>query len=334
MSRKLSYYNGNKTRERFGRRHSARIIPTLSVLVLSTLLLIWAAPPVHASGSVVQQNSKHIPGGPGAVAFTSSVSYGHVIVVAIDTYTWTVPVSSVTDSFGSSYVAAVSLCNITADGCSAIYYATSCWSGSDTVTVKLTFPSTYFDVFIFEVSGITTPTASTGTGAGTGTAVATSSTSFTTEGFLIGTLETFRVDTLTAGSGFTASAEPSGDLFSLNEYSTSGVSSPTTFPATISQSDHWVEVGAAFNSGVASASCAVGVNLHLATYKIVNVQVKLLQGSTLLATRTVTLSYASPNAKVVFQSLLPGIYTVQVNGYSVRTQATTVQTTTINFVIS
>jgi hypothetical protein len=75
---------------------------------------------------------------------------------------------------------------------------------------------------------------------------------------------------------------------------------------------------------VYSITGTVNVNLHLSTYKIVNVQVQLLQGSTVIASRTVTLTYAAPNAKIVFQPVPVGTLTVRINGYSTPTQTRTI----------
>jgi hypothetical protein len=83
--------------------------------------------------------------------------------------------------------------------------------------------------------------------------------------------------------------------------------------------------GLIINSGILTFSgtagdCVLTVNLHLRTYKIVNVQVQVLQGSTVVAARTVTLSYAAPNAVLTFTGLPLGDLTVKINGYSIRTQ--------------
>ena len=77
--------------------------------------------------------------------------------------------------------------------------------------------------------------------------------------------------------------------------------------------------GIIFSSGALS-DCVLTVSLHLTTYKIVNVQVQILQGSTVVAARTVTLSYAAPNAVLTFTGLPLGDLTVKINGYSIRTQ--------------
>jgi hypothetical protein len=231
---------------------------SVRLLVVSVFMsLILFVPIVRASASVVQQNSVNVSWGASkSLAFTSSVTSGNVVVVAILTYSHVVTVSSVTDSLGSRYAQAVERSDIMAADTAAIYYATLSSTGSCTVTVTVSNAADW-DMYIFEVSGVTATGVSTGSGAGYGTAVATSSTSFTQPAFLLAVVGTAAVRVFTAGLGFTAAAEPSGDLFSHVEYSTSGMSSATTFPGTISSSDYWVEVGAAFFSAPAAVGGVV-----------------------------------------------------------------------------
>ena len=71
-----------------------------------------------------------------------------------------------------------------------------------------------------------------------------------------------------------------------------------------------------------SSTCgAVTVNLVLKTYKIVNVLVQVLQGSMVVASRSVTLTYASSTTSILFQ-VSSG--TVKISGYSIATQTQTV----------
>jgi hypothetical protein len=224
-----------------------------AVCFLSLLLL--AFPSVYATGTLVQQNSKHFIGvTSGALAFTSSVTSGNVAVVAIsDIDNGVDDLSTVGDSLGSAYTIAGPECLTNANACVWIAYAAITTSGADTVTVTMS-TTRIFDVFMYEVSGITTSGATTGLGSSStgSSSLSTSSTSFTTEGFLVSLGKAFNADTFTAGSGFTLSAEPSGTLYSDTQYSTSGVTSPTTFPMTISASDDWVEIGVAFSQSAVS----------------------------------------------------------------------------------
>jgi hypothetical protein len=147
-----------------------------------------------------------------------------------------------------------------------IYYAMLSSSGPDTATA--TFSSTPSDyngfayLFIYEIFGVTTTGVATGTGSGiisgVSGSISTSSTGFQSGAFLVAIMENdIFSSNWVAGSGFQLSPPPhSGgavDQFitlSKAEYSTSGVSSPTDFPATLSSSNpsqDWVEVSIALN---------------------------------------------------------------------------------------
>ncbi len=149
-----------------------------------------------------------------------------------------------------------------------IYYASLTSSGSDTVTA--TFSSTLQTltgaayIHIYEVSGVTATGIGTGTGSGTigggssGT-VSTSSTAFQSGAFLVAIAsENCLTGVWAAGSGFTLSPNPPFDQnfdLSMTEYATSGVSTPTTFPATLGPSSggcnqNWVEAGIALQPGI------------------------------------------------------------------------------------
>jgi hypothetical protein len=218
---------------------------------------------VRADGgsSIVQQNSVFVSESANpAITFTSSVTSGNVVVVAIDVEESTSNiVTSVTDTLGTSFTEPAASPSILsqAAGVAYIYYGTAASTGSDTITVHMSVVNED-DIFVYEVAGITTvgATAVAGT-SGSETRTASESTSpaaFTTEGFLLMTSETDLTDTCTAGAGFTCATEPIGDSFGLTEYSTTGVSSPTSFPMTLNQADWWDAVGIAFNASGASSS--------------------------------------------------------------------------------
>ncbi len=121
---------------------------------------------------------------------------------------------------------------------------------------------------IFEVSGVTTVGITTGEGhgllSGEGT-ISTSSTPFQSGAFLVAiATEDILTGNWAVGTGFTLSPNPPYDQYndlSMTQYSTSGVGSPTTFPATLSASGgndkDWVEVGAAFQPGVVTVTTVV-----------------------------------------------------------------------------
>jgi len=234
--------------------------------------------PVYAASSLVQQNGVFCVGAGGAircgstlsVSFSSNVASGNVVVAAVVSAdaAWNPPptVTSVGDSLGSSFTQAVTASH--GLKYAYIYYATLTSSGPDTATV--TFSSDISDVngfaylYIYEVSGVTTTGVATGTGSGTFSdtlahSIGTSSTGpFQPGAFLVAIMANdILSSSWVAGSGFQLSPPPHSDgtvdqfvLLSKAEYSTSGVSSPTTFPATLSSGSggNWIEVGIALNA--------------------------------------------------------------------------------------
>ncbi len=152
-----------------------------------------------------------------------------------------------TDTLGTSYTEETHMCNTNAfANCAGIAVGTATSSGADTVTVNLGQTPDQEDIFIYELSGVTTTGLSTGTGQGEDSPISTSSTSFSGGSFLLGVTNLFNLGTFTAGAGFTSSTENSGDDVSYAQYSYSGVTSPTTFPATTSGS-YWAEAGIALS---------------------------------------------------------------------------------------
>jgi hypothetical protein len=225
------------------------MVTLLCALVIASPLSVRAATP-----TIVQQTSAYFnPSASFGLAFPSAVTSGDVIVVAIDIFTSTSNVvTSVADSFGSSYTEpGVSPSLLAAsDGGAYIFYATASSGGADTVTLH-TSGMQIGVVYIYEVSGVTTAsvTAVAGTSSGGPTsAVATSPAAFSSEGFLIETIQTLDFVSMTPGTGFTAATNPGGEPYGYTEYSTSGVTSPTTFPMTLSLSTQWDAVGVAFAS--------------------------------------------------------------------------------------
>jgi len=240
------------------------------LLVMFAAVLVVEPLPVHAASSLVQQNStlciavggNPFPGLTISASFSSNGVSGNVIVVAVASAdaSWNPPatVASVGDSRGSSFTQAVYASH--GDKYAYIYYAMLSSSGPDTVTVTfssdLSDENGYAYLFIYEVSGVTTG-GSTATGSGiisSSGSVATSSTNFESGAFLVAIMASNILSSdWVAGSSFQFSPTPNGDQFirlSRGMYSTSGVSSPTNFPATLSKQGDtldWVEVGIALN---------------------------------------------------------------------------------------
>jgi len=241
------------------------------LLVMFAAVLVVEPLPVHAASSLVQQNStlciavggNPFPGLTISASFSSNVVSGNVIVVAVVSMdaAWNPAptVTSVGDSRGSSFTQAVYASH--GDKYAYIYYAMLSSSGPDTVTVTFSSAPSIQNgaayLFIYEVSGVTTTGIATATGSGTissSGSITTSSTNFESGAFLVAIMASNIVSSdWVAGSSFQFSPTPNGDQFirlSKGMYSTSGVFSPTNFPATLSRQGYsldWVEVGIALN---------------------------------------------------------------------------------------
>jgi hypothetical protein len=246
-------------------RRKASGIGLLVVVVM--FLLVLGPIPVHAASSIVQQNNGgcvDCASATLAVAFSSDVASGNVVVVGIEAFGGGGPapatsVTSLVDSLSSSYTQAVT----STDGNDYvyIYYATLSSSGSDTVTATFggSGTDTAQNVYIYEVSGVvpTGAAVDNNAGAGTSSVSATNYVSFPPGAFLLGMIGTENGYsspsvgmTVSPGAGFTLSSDNSGSGFSHAQYATSGVSSPTNFPATItnpSPNYYWAEASVALD---------------------------------------------------------------------------------------
>jgi hypothetical protein len=238
------------------------------LLVMFALMLVVEPSPVHGASSLVQQKMVHCKGVGSvylcdsatlSVSFSNPVTSGNVAVVGVYViHNPAIALTSISDSQGSSFTLAATSTTLSSVIAVYLYYAPLTSSGSDTITA--TFSSVpsgdtgYAYVYIYEVSGVTTTGVATGTGAGFGNSVSTSDTPFQDGAFLLGIIGngqlTSTLGGTTPGSGFTLTPDnPYTELIGLShaQYSTSGVSSPTTFPATLYDTQYWVEVGIALN---------------------------------------------------------------------------------------
>jgi hypothetical protein len=237
------------------------------LVVLFMFLLVLEPLPVHAAATVVQQSSNgnaffNPPTSSPVVMVTlSSVTSGDVLVVGVG---WRGTVTSITDTLHSSFSLAASMTG-GQNGNAAIYIATLSSSGPDTVTSEFSIPppmpscggicGAEIAVYVYEVAGVTTTGAATATGGvGSGDSVSTSTmVSFQPGAFLLGMTTTCNCSA-TPGAGFTFSPQPPPphDITGYPSYAeySDPVSSPTTFPATLSYGTFytgWVEAGIALN---------------------------------------------------------------------------------------
>jgi hypothetical protein len=216
------------------------------MIVMFIFLLVLEPLPVHAASVLVQQNNAGCVscGSTLTVAFTP-VTSGNVIVVGVVSAFTTLTSPFITDSLGSSFVQAAT--QTFGQLFIFIYYATLSSSGAD--SVKATFTASggvRQNVYIYEVSGVTTTGLTTGTSPDSfGTAISTPATAFQTGAFLFGIAGTGLSSTVGAGAGFTPSTDNSGNGFSHAEFSIAGASSTTTFPQTATSDVSWIEVGIA-----------------------------------------------------------------------------------------
>ena len=202
--------------------------------------------PVHAASTLVQQT-----GGRCTSCATLPVSLtatsGDVVVV---TMLVDPSLTSIADSLSSSFTPALSpfLCDGGSTIC-YIYSATLSSSGADTITITIPGTHILIEAYAYEVSGVATPPIVTAVNTGSSASVSTASTSFQSGAFLLGTFVGF--GTFTATSPFTLS--PRGaNLFLFEEYATSGVTSPTTFPATFAAvTGSWIDVGLVLDPALA-----------------------------------------------------------------------------------
>jgi len=216
------------------------------LLVLFMFLFVLEPLPVHAASTLVQQNNNGCGCTSLSVPFLSSVVSGNVVVVGVNAAAG-VTVSTLSDSLLSSFTQAVTSLGSTGNT-AYIFYATLSSGGADTVTATFSGDVSN-NIYVYEVSGVTTAGAATAMGTDTSASFSTSfMVSFPTGAFLFGMLGTNNAgNTATAGTGFTLSPDNSGSGLAFAEYSTSGVSSSTNFPASLNNIADWAEAGIALN---------------------------------------------------------------------------------------
>jgi len=223
-------------------------MPFMLSVVLATLLLAVALLPVHAASALVQQNNVECSSCSStlSVSFSSNVASGDVIVIGVVIADASFTLSSLTDSLSSSFTQAVTSTNVPPPAV-YIFYATLTSSGADIVTAAFSAAAPAESIYIYEVSGVKTTRVANATGSGVGTSISTSlPVTFQAGAFLLGIIATNSFEgTATAGTGFTPSADNSGTGATHAQYSISGITATTNFPATTNSVVSWVEDGIA-----------------------------------------------------------------------------------------
>lgn len=216
--------------------------------VVSMFMVLSEPLPVHAGSALIQQNNNGLNSSANpvmlAVPFPNNIKSGDVVVVGLEIGPFS-SLISLGDSLSSSFSWLTSSSGASVASVS-IYVAILVSSGADTVTATFSNPvaPSLNSLFVFEVSGVTTTGAVTDAGSNSGTSISTSfPISFRAGAFLIGIIVYDCGCAIKAGSGFTLTTENSGAGFTRGQFSTSGVSSPTLFPATSS------DIGLSFEGG-------------------------------------------------------------------------------------
>lgn len=201
-----------------------------------------------------------------SATFPSSVTSGDVVVVGLiiqDGFCSLTCISSVADTRGTSFTSPASTECSSSGVCVGIWYGTLSSSGSDTVTVTYPVsPGNKYptDIYLYEVSGITTTGATASVGTSTSSSMATGGSSFSSQGFAVSVGGIYGYgESITPGSNFALEPFPAGGLFAVSQFSTSGLTSPTTFPIALGSSQTWSYYGVVFNAGSAVPDLPLGM---------------------------------------------------------------------------
>lgn len=222
----------------------------LLVSVMAVVQISDSSLPVHAATGLQERATTCSSSTSCSLAFTSNPQKGDILVATINFASESggaLPTSaSFSDSLCSSWTQP-SVSGVTYSGYVYTWYAycTASAAGADTVTASYSGTSPFATTLsIYDAKGYDPTHISCASGSGDTAAFSTTSVSFFGTPLLIASYAADSgTDTTTPGTGFTALT--SGG-YALNMYSTSGVSSPTTFPVTSSASQEWAGVGCQF----------------------------------------------------------------------------------------
>ncbi|MHB2037402.1 MAG: Ig-like domain-containing protein [Nitrososphaerales archaeon] len=298
-----------------GVRSLVLVSMAISIFMLSIFSL-----PLHVSASsqvtVVQETAVGCSSQCSSLSVSlSGVTLGDILVIGISSVLSSL--TSVSDSLNSPLTQAVSSTLGSSEQYSYIYYASLFSSGSDSITVTFS-GSGYADVYVFELAGVTTAGLQTASGSSngfSGTSAATSNSLSFQPGAFIMSVVNNEGNYITQGSGFTRIGGPSSN--SISEYATSGVSSPTDFPATWSGSFIWVE----------SAIALEPVQISTVTTTVTSTTTSVSTETT-TTTSTVTTTSIPPPVTITTTETSSTTLTSTSTVTSTQTQTSTVTTTT------
>lgn len=181
-----------------------------------------------------------------ALAFTTNVTAGSLIVVCAHTNNTARAISSIADSLGGSYGAAGATQTRASHGAGDIWFAKNSAAGANTVTVtfngSLSGVSTY--VCIAEYSGIDTTSPADGFAAANGSSTTPSSGNVTTtaaDSLVVGFC--YAGGTASASGGFTSRQTVNGDLFEDIDKAVAGTVAAV---CTQAPTQVWIMMGAGF----------------------------------------------------------------------------------------
>ena len=191
-----------------------------------------------------------------SATFAGAQTAGDLNVVAVSWNNTTATVSSIADSKGNTYVAAVGPTTISGVASQTIYYAkniTPAAAGSNTVTVTFNGAAAYPDLRILEYSGADPNTPVDVTSGSTGNSTTSTSAAVTTlnANDLLFAANIVQTTTTAAGSGFTNRmiTSPDGDIAEDRLVAATGSYSAT---ATVGPAGPWIMQMVAFRASGSS----------------------------------------------------------------------------------
>ncbi len=212
-------------------RSSKGVALTLLLLVFALAVAVpSAAPDAHASSMLVQKANEWcaVVCGDVNVPLSLPVTAGDALVVAV-AYQGLLPGAFVFDALDSPFQAATYGAPGPDLELVQISYVTLSLSGPDSVTVLIPGPASSVDVFVYEVSGVTTTGYAVASAEGPGPVAQAGPLSFNTGAFVVGAVETELPGPppLPVPSGLQL-ASPAGSGYGWSAYSQGGVASPAS----------------------------------------------------------------------------------------------------------
>jgi Galactose oxidase-like, Early set domain/Bacterial Ig domain len=209
----------------------------IPALVVALVVMVSSAPVMAQAAIQFRQVAYAVPQTPQstvAVTYPAAQTAGNLNVVAIGWNDSTAAVTSVTDSRGNVYGAAVAPTVMAGKASHAIYYArniVAAGAGANVVTVRFSVAAVYPDVRIAEYSGLDTVNPLVGGVGASGTSATSNSGALTTSvpNVLLVAANVVETTTTGPGTGFTSRmiAVPNGDILEDRLATTAGTYSGT-----------------------------------------------------------------------------------------------------------